>query len=297
MSGFYELLNSIASALNKINSTNLFIGTVGQDIVDTANISTTISLFEDLYNAVAAAGLCLVAVFFLMNWIEAMTYNEANMEKFISLLLKLLLAMFFINEGFNLLKYIVEFGDQLVVTYIGKINTASFETGNVLIEDLDIFAIISRLLTYLPVYLVIFAVQLCSKFIVYTRFFEVNIHLAAAPIAFANMFEEKRRNVGMKYFKKFIALCLQGIIIAVIVIAGSEVLCNPAVLTQMFATVGTVFGAGASMVGGASLGLASIATMSAAGLIIELIKCSVIGFTIISLMFKSRSIANDIVGV
>lgn len=297
MSGFYELLGNMLAALNKFNSTNLFIGSVGKDIVDTANISSTISLFSDIYDVVAAAGLCLVAVFFITNWIEAMTYNEANMEKFVSLLLKLLLAMFFINEGFNLLKYIVEFGDQLVVTYVGDIETATIETGSVVVEDLDIFSVIAKLLTIAPVWLVTFGVQAASKFTIYTRFFEINTHLAAAPIAFANMFEEKRRNVGMKYFKKFIALCLQGVIIAVIVIAGSEVLCNPAVITEMFATVGTLFGVGSLAAGSTDLAFSSLLVTGAAGTLVELIKCAVIGFTLISLILKSRSIANDVVGV
>lgn len=297
MPWYQELLNGIATALSRIDSTNMFISLVGNDIVKASDLHRTIGWFADIYKPMSVAGMCLVSVFFLINWIEAMTYNEANMEKFVSLLLKLALCVFFIKEGFNLLSYIVEFGDQLVVSYMAGVEDITTQTTEVMIQDLDVFGIITKLLTFIPVLLVVLVVNLCSKFIVYTRFFEVNLHLLAAPIAFANMFEEKRRNVGMKYFKKFIALCLQGIILATIVIVGSEVLCEPAVLTRMFATVGTIFGLGSIGAGATSLGFSALATMSVGGLIIEFIKCAVIGFTIISLMFKSRSIANDVVGV
>ena len=191
MSWFQELLNGIATALSGINSTNMFISLVGNDIVKASELYKTIEWFADIYKPMSVAGMCLVSVFFLINWIEAMTYNEANMEKFVSLLLKLALCVFFIKEGFNLLSYIVEFGDQLVVSYMASVEDITTQTTEVMIQDLDILGVIANLLTLLPVRLVVLVVNLCSKFIVYTRFFEVNLHLLAAPIAFANMFEEK----------------------------------------------------------------------------------------------------------
>lgn len=290
MDKFNSFLTDIGNWIDKFILNNGIIGQVGNDLIDAKDITNTITGFSDIYDIISGVGLCLVALYLLISWIDIMTYSEGSMEKFVSLLLKAAIASFFVTQGFELLKYVVQFGDALLDTYLPAATEAVEATINEQ-TSYSIIEIISKLAMILPLYLCSLIVSLASKFITFTRFFEVNIHLLGSPIAFANMFDEGKRNAGMQYFKKFIALSLQGVIMAAIVISANEIMSDPSTITNMFSFLTTI------LVVTPGVGVVSVLEMSVATIIVETLKCAVIGFTVISLLFKSRSIAYDVVGV
>ena len=100
------------------------------------------------------------------------------------------------------------------------------------------------------------------------RIIEAGIRFAFMPIGVSDAFTHGISSPGVRYIKKFFAVCLQGAVIYAIIIVG------------------------ASMMGQVSSG-GSFGFLSHFGIITQL----VIAFSMIGAMLKSQSIINDVAGV
>ena len=104
-----------------------------------------------------------------------------------------------------------------------------------------------------------------TRFVIWGRLIEIGVRGAFAPVGMADLFSEGTKGSGYRYFKKFVALALQGAVIIGIMMAYSTI----------------QFALAKNEGGGLDDAMGQIVT----------------SLTVVTLIMKSQTIANDLVGV
>ena len=232
---------------------------------------------KTVYDAMTSVGTVLLSLYFLLEMIEKTQTDNFNVEHFIKLCCKLLLGLGIMNKGLDLLGYGLSFGTGVMNYLTVKASTVPPAVLTELEAELTglkkgISGSIAAL-GHLVKYLLPWAAMLICKVVIYMSVFSRIIELFAramfAPIGMASIFEGGINSAGYRYFKKFVAVALQGAVIAAIVISMNQ-------LQELILKPNN--------------GLIS------SGGMVPITQC-IIGFTSVTLILKSQSWANDIVGV
>ena len=232
------------------------------------------SVIQGAYNVIASVGYVLLVLYFLLELTERVQMETLTPEHFIRLMCKLLIGVAIINNGYDLLIGAANFArgifekvsqsysttapmnNAIIQEYYDRLNTSWLHVIPIAVELL--LPVLLRLVTELVIYVIAFG-----------RMLELAARGMFAPIGMASIFSGGFNSSGYRYFKKFLAVALQGAVIAAILIAQ----------TTIQATLTTA--------GGADVW--TTVTAPLAHIIISL--------TGMTLIIKSQGWANDIVGV
>lgn len=227
---------------------------------------------EKAYNSLMSIGASIALLFFLLEVLDKTTREMMTLEQFIIFFIKLIVALFILNNGFKIIESFLtinkEICDYLEPTKIAGISTGGDKTTyDKICQDIKIpiagqlFAIGAILKMLIP-YLGTLLASMYITFICWGRFFEIGVRTAFAPIGMVDIITEGFKFSNLKYFKKLIAVIFQGAIILTIMrVVG---MANDALLSSF-------------LPGGYSY--------------------LIIFFTEIGLIKKANQISNDILGV
>lgn len=231
-----------------------------------------------IYNTVLPIGSILVILYCILNIIEGTTHDNLNPEQLIKIFIKLFLGIFLLSRGFDLLEGGINFSNSLLNLingdkgFAGADNRAVYE----MCKKAGTLNVLGLLLNSLMPYIISLGCSVVIYFMIYSRFIDITIRAAFAPIGMADIFQNGLNSNGIKYFKKFLAALLQGAVMAAILIGGN-ILSSALVISE---SEPESFLAGITNAAGVNDGGQLIIYLCVAGLLI-----------------KSKSIASDIIGV
>lgn len=190
------------------------------------------------YEAMQTIGFLIVILYFILEILDLTTKENFNLEQLLRMTIKLFIAILLITNGLDILKALINLSD-------GLISTLTWQQGSGLtaknlyyqVQPLSDFDAIFFPLTHLfdCIGLGLPAIIIC--FIVHGRVIEVCVRAVFAPLAIANIYEGGLNSSGMKYLKKFLALCLHGVFILACIIFKQELQRHAGVLAAPLAVL------------------------------------------------------------
>lgn len=241
------------------------------------SLTTAWAIIGKIYdNVMVPIALGLMIIWFLVAFMEKTTHEQVTFEQLLLLFAKLIAAKFLIDHGLEIFTKLWSIGISLVEDVSSQFS-ASESAG------IDIKAMWKsftgkdwdkklKLVTSIAVWFklllpwIVSKVQIgCVYFICYSRLLEMMWRICGAPIAVSDFMSEGLNGAGWRYLKNFLAICLQGAIILVI--------------SKLYSFV--MYDIFVSPPGGAW----TVILMQLA-----------VSFAAIALMFKSLSLAKELVG-
>lgn len=245
------------------------LSTTMKEAISSSGITKVIfgSTVKGFYDTVAKLGTSIVIVYFLSELLEQATRENFSLEQLFKLLLKLLIAKLLLENGFTLMQIIMNTANGLAADIV--MNFKDPTNANVLtewtetIEDAGIMECIFIVIQWLIPYILTFISRIAIFMVLYSRYIEMALRVAAAPIGMSDIFSHGTQSKGFQYLRKFAAVCLQTFVILIIIFVGA--LCQSYIMQT----------------GGLSV----------------VVGCLVFNLTVAGMVVKSGHIANDIMGV
>ena len=233
--------------------------------VTSSNFSNLWNTCENYYNVLSVFGKMLVVIYLLLDIMEKSTADNLNAEHFVKCFIKGVIGIIVIDMGWDIVTAGIGFANDVFGELMASDKSFS-ATGvcpyNDLHEVNSIAGLVYMARVFIP-WLLMMGAQMIISVICWARILDLVVRVIFAPIGMADMMQEGTRGNGWKYFKKIVASALQGAVILAIVKSYG-------IITS---TVSSASGAG--------------------GWVVAII----LAFVVISVSFKSQSIASDIVGV
>lgn len=227
--------------------------------------------FQDFYDATAAIGMGLAVIWVMLDLIEKAQIDQMSPEVLIRWCIKLVTAIIIVDNADSLAKMLISVGNELVSGSVAlNATTASIITG--FFTKLKTASFLKALSIIIECLVPALAMMFCMLMMLtqlFGRVLEAGIRFGFMPIGISDAFTHGLNSAGMRYIKKFFAVCIQGAVLYAIMIAGAKLM---------------------SVV---SLGGEDFGFLSSLGIISQL----VVAFSMVGLMLKSQSIINDIAGV
>lgn len=210
------------------------------------------SLIDGLSTALKPIASVLVTIYFMMAVLDKLTNDSFNVEQFIKLLLKLVLAIVIVDNASEWSKIIMQFGvdfGNLMTT--GSVNFMEYNIADS-VDNMDFWTKLLTIVTLIIPWLIALLLRVAVYFIGYGRIIEVGIRSAFAPIGMADIVTGGPNSNGFRYLKKMIAISMQGGIMIIVMTSGA-IVCKSVLPTSAnlleFAFIVKYFGVMASMVG------------------------------------------------
>lgn len=257
----------------------------------TGKYASMLDLVNLVYDAVMTVALMLVFIYFILAMVEKLSSETFTWEHFIKQLALLLVSKFVLENGMVIIEYCFDLGLGLFNEITAVLdnqeafqNSSLFETntsydafkdlmgvgdGSVVGFIKQLFLPLIMLIVLILPWLISFIGELLMKLVMYSRVIDIYLRAMAAPIAFADFYHGGLQSAGFRYLKNFLAVGIQGALIMMIVAIYSLLVAT--VVPTGFDSLATFFG---------FWGIYA-SVMAAA----------------VMLMFKSMSLAKEIVGV
>lgn len=135
--------------------------------------------------------------------------------------------LFLIQNSFDLmasLYAVTKLAIERIVDMFGTGATIDLTTVSIVTEDNDIPSLIAMLIIALISWIVVVAAYIVALVVSWARAIQLYLMAIFSPIPLALMGTEETRHIGIGYIKNFIAVCLAGVIILVLLIAFPIVL-------------------------------------------------------------------------
>lgn len=255
-------------------------------------------IYATVWNVVAAiyenvcvpVGMGLVLIYFLVNLIErSMQQQQIDVEQVVKLLMKLVIGLYFIENGLTLMTKIYSMGiaflnDILNATTVDGVSVGeevirgawTSLTGKEWDENWGVIQAILGSLVLIFEMIIPFVGRIIINFVIecvcWFRLIEFYILTAMAPIAMSDFFTEGTHSNGWRFVKNYLAMALQMGVIMLAVVACNAI--NAGIIpTTDFESIGDVV-----------------------GWITWFIKSIGLGAACCAVVLKSRSLAKEIVG-
>lgn len=226
------------------------------------------------YTSLTSVALSLIVMYFLFSITDKVAQGQMTIEIFVPEFIKLLAAAFLVLEGYNFFKLLISLGESITKT-VGNSFTNDRTTNNLryMVEtNADDSAIVQ--VSVLAVLIIPTIFGLLARLSIYVvcigRALEIIVRLALSPIAVADVFGNGLNSGGFRYIKKFLAVTLQGAVIIVIIHIMGTLNATLAIPPDNDTSVSALFG--------------------------NLMKVVFVNLAGVSLIIKSQSIVNDVVG-
>jgi hypothetical protein len=270
---------SIACAAQGVHPT-MSIAAIGTHIFSVLNLKDAggkqniISIGTDVYNTLAVVGLLLVILYFIIDLLDEMQADHFTVDHLIKKLITMAVAILVISQGAEIFEIIIRLCESIMNDVedafrgaaVNNVSSLQAAYEHMIYSD-GFFAFVEAMgyalgliLDNIVAYILSYVALLFAYLTAFSRFLEIMIRFAMAPIGLAPLVSGGAKGSGMRYLKKFASVCIQGAV-CVAALASATVLSS--MLTGLSAVIGQV-----------------------------LIPLTLIGF-----MSKTQGIADDIVGV
>lgn len=226
------------------------------------------NVYLQWYDVFAGIGAGMAVVWLLLDLLEKIQLEQLSYEVILKMIIRLMCTVYLISHGPDILEKVIEFGNRAAET-VGSAASSTLPDYMSMaqeVADMGFFRCLGEMAELIVPALSMIAALILMYVIVVGRMVEIGIRTSFAPLGMADAFSHGLNSPGMRYLKKYAAVCLQGAVLAVILLAGTYI--------------------------------ENFVTESAAGIPgFSVIAQPVIMFSMLGLMIKSQTIINDIAGV
>ena len=290
------IANMMTWAINQLKDSGDGVAKImaGQDTGSIGNLGAITNeltgvIQSEVIPAAQAVGYAIAVTFFIFALANMLTGDRLTVEQFIKFFAKLGVGIFIVSVSDELFRACLDFGEGISTLFSASFPSASITVPNDLSNQINevvgkglgnfIKAIIMSFISILPCVVASLAIKVLVYVIAFTRLIELCARGCFIPIAAGLVSDDGWRGAGGRYFRKFLAICSQSVILVVIGKIASYALgtIGNSILTNLpsLVTAGTM---GILNIGG------QLAIMIG------------IGIAMVSVMFKSIGIVNDAFG-
>lgn len=186
----------------------------------TVNFAT---MGKGIYDSMKVVGIALIFLYFLIEILDEVQADHFSIEHLIKKLITLTVAMLVLNQGGTLFSYIIELSDPLIDLVSDSIvanasapisqlaYTAFTETKEGIFSSiLVLITAIGYMSSQLIPALFTLVAVIIAYLVGYSRYFEIMLRFAFAPIGLAQLVSGGAKGAGMRYIKKFASAVIQG---------------------------------------------------------------------------------------
>lgn len=202
------------------------VGNVTQFLTqDPAQFNPTAwSIVNQIYSVFLAIGFSLLALFFLMEFIQKVIKTgpeNLSWEPIVTVLLKLAIAKFLMSNCLKFLTLIL----GLTSGWITQINTMGGTTSTTsqmapqiidAASKMNVFQQLQFMAGMAPMGMTLFILKIVMMVIVYGRMIELYILTAVAPLPIATAVNDGLSGTAKKFFMRYVSVCIQGVVILII---------------------------------------------------------------------------------
>lgn len=276
MATFLEFLEFIFNFVTNMSET-LIISCVYSNINAVRDIYMRNDNIKNFYYVLApiALNLCFVNLFCV--WINKSMDSRTTKEMYLKDFLKFILCCVLIINGYDIMIHLYEFFDSISLALLDFVKTSSPHSISNLSFLSGIIEAITLLSTLLPQFLTSLGYIIVVEVILVKRSIDIGIQIFLSPLSVPSYIMEEKHSDLINFIKNFGALCLQGGVIALtvmisnLVFSGFKLPFASDAINQQFE---------------------GIFQTSIDGTL----KNIVVGLTMLSFLFKSKRIADDVLG-
>ena len=212
-------------------------------MLGTAGTVTMYSVARSVWEvAILPIGCGVLSFVFTVKLIKISQRMDGNaampgVKEVVFLLVFFAVFLFLVQNSFDIMQSIyavVKLAIDRVVGIVGTGGAIDLSTVSIVTTDDNVAALLAMLIVALISWLVVIIAYVTALVVSWARAIQLYIMAAFAPIPFSLMALEETRQAGVGYLKNFVAVCLAGVIILVLLI------CFPIILGGLnAATAGT----------------------------------------------------------
>lgn len=176
-------------------------------------------------------GMTMVLIYFLMEIVDHLQFNPTTFEFLLKSFIKLFIGLFVVGNciqlfidlngaAINLTREItLKLGSEITQSDGFKIQGMKDAIANA-----NTLGCVGYYVWLLVAMIVVLIIQLAIDFILYSRVVKQYLLATFAPIGLSDIISGGFNSKGFRYIKQYLALCLQGLVIAVTVSASNVVI-------------------------------------------------------------------------
>ena len=200
--------------------------TLGKDMKEVITGNTTTDMMKSMKpvytDIVSPVGEALIVLFFLIELIDKTTKDNFSVEHFFKLMLKVVIAKFLIENGWDILTGCINVGSNLAgaITSDPKGLTSKSKVLDQYAKEIQETNTIGNLgmiiQWFLPWVFAWISKMICIV-ICWGRMIELGVRAVTAPISIADIFQDGTHSGGFRYLRKFLGVCLQAAVIMIVI--------------------------------------------------------------------------------
>lgn len=200
--------------------------TLGKDMKEVITGNTTTDMMKSMKpvytDIVSPVGEALIVLFFLIELIDKTTKDNFSVEHFFKLMLKVVIAKFLIENGWDILTGCINVGSNLAgaITSDPKGLTSKSKVLDQYAKEIQETNTIGNLgmiiQWFLPWVFAWISKMICIV-ICWGRMIELSVRAVTAPISMADIFQDGTHSGGFRYLRKFLGVCLQAAVIMIVI--------------------------------------------------------------------------------
>lgn len=200
--------------------------TLGKDMKEVITGNTTTDMTKSMKpvytDIVSPVGEALIVLFFLIELIDKTTKDNFSVEHFFKLMLKVVIAKFLIENGWDILTGCINVGSNLAgaITSDPKGLTSKSKVLDQYAKEIQETNTIGNLgmiiQWFLPWVFAWISKMICIV-ICWGRMIELGVRAVTAPISMADIFQDGTHSGGFRYLRKFLGVCLQAAVIMIVI--------------------------------------------------------------------------------
>ncbi len=197
-------------------------------MLGTAGNTTMYSLVHGVWQvAILPIGCGVLGFVFTIKLIQISQKMDGNaslpgVKEVVFLLVFFAVFLFLIQNSFDLLESIysrTKLSDERVINMFGTGGAIDLNAVSIVTTDDDVAALVAMLIVALISWVVVLVAYIVALVVSWARAIQLYLMAAFSPIPLALMGTEDTRQIGIGYVKNFVAVCLAGIIILVLLIS------------------------------------------------------------------------------
>ena len=211
-------------------------GILGADFSSMLTTSGSVSMYDIAHGvwrvAILPIGCGVLSLVFTVKLIQISQRVDGNasmpgVKEVVFLLVFFAVFLFLIQHSFELMQSIYEvigIAIDRVMALFGTGGALDLAAVSIVTTDDDIPALLAMLIVSLISWVVVLAAYIVALVVCWARALQLYLMAAFSPIPLSLMGTESTRQIGIGYIKNFIAVCLAGVIILVLLISFPIVL-------------------------------------------------------------------------
>ena len=197
-------------------------------MLGTAGITTMYSLVHGVWQvAILPIGCGVLGFVFTIKLIQISQKMDGNaslpgVKEVVFLLVFFAVFLFLIQNSFDLMASIysiTKLAIERVINMFGTGGAIDLNAVSIVTTDDDVAALVAMLIVALISWVVVLVAYIVALVVSWARAIQLYLMAAFSPIPLALMGTEDTRQIGIGYVKNFVAVCLAGIIILVLLIS------------------------------------------------------------------------------